>query len=71
MQYVGTDELRRTLREVLDDVRNKGEHIGIERYSRTDAYLVPPEWYEAAAAALAKQIRNQRPRGGESHQLGA
>lgn len=54
MRYVGTEELRKKLRDVLDDVKHHGEHYGVLRYETTEAYLVPAEWYEAARDALMK-----------------
>lgn len=44
--------IRRRLADILIRV-HAGEHIPITHYDRPAAVMVPPEWYQAAVAALA------------------
>lgn len=54
MRSVQSDELRKTLRTVLDAVKHEGESYEVLRYQTREAVLVPTEWYERAAAALGE-----------------
>jgi prevent-host-death family protein len=49
---VQSDEARRNLRTLLDDVAHRDEHVTILRYDTPVAVMVPVEWYEAARKAL-------------------
>ena len=51
MRSVQSDELRKTLRSVLDAVKN-GERYEVLRYQRVEAVIVPADWYEQAVKAL-------------------
>ena len=51
MRSVQSDELRKTLRTVLDAVKN-GEPYEVLRYQRVEAVIVPADWYEQAVKAL-------------------
>lgn len=44
--------IRRGLADILIRV-HRGEHIPITHYDRAAAVMVPPDWYQRAAAALA------------------
>lgn len=52
-KFVRSDQIRRQLRTILNDVEHNGEHYEIRRYKTPTAMLVPHDWYEQARAALA------------------
>ena len=52
MEQFGSEEARRNFRRILNDVE-RGDHVGVHRYSKPLAIVVPAEWYEKAKAALA------------------
>jgi prevent-host-death family protein len=63
---VQSDEARRNLRGLLNEVEHRGEHIVLLRYTTPSAVLVPVGWYERAAAALGPAgAANVPPRGSE------
>ena len=54
MREIQSDEARRTFRDLLDEVeRDPAAAVRILRYERPVAVMVPAEWYERAALALA------------------
>jgi prevent-host-death family protein len=52
---VRSDEARRNLRNLLDEV-TRGYHVTILRYDKPVAVLVPVDWYEDAEAAWGKSL---------------
>jgi antitoxin (DNA-binding transcriptional repressor) of toxin-antitoxin stability system len=54
MKQVQSDEARRSLRVILNEVEHQGEHYEVLRYQTAAAVIVPVEWYENARAALNK-----------------
>lgn len=52
---VRSDEARRNLRDLLDQV-TRGYHVTILRYDKPTAVLVPVDWYEDAEAAWSAQL---------------
>lgn len=52
-KQVRSDEARRNLRDLLDEVAHHDAHITILRYDKPAAVLVSPEWLEHTRAALA------------------
>lgn len=53
---VRSDETRRRLRWLLTEVE-RGGVVEILRYQQPVAVMVPPEWYQRAAAALEDEDR--------------
>ena len=51
-KQVRSDEARRTLRDLLDEVEHHDVHVTILRYDKPAAVLVSPEWYEQARALI-------------------
>lgn len=60
-QSVPVEQARKEFADLLDGSQHKGEHAEITRRGKSAGYLVSPEWYEAAVAALAevKDLRRQ------------
>ncbi len=56
-QEVRSDDARRRLRELLNEVEHGGAHITILRYNTPSAVLVPVEWYEQAREVLGDGSR--------------
>lgn len=54
-KQVRSDEARRNLRRLLDEVEARGARIMILRYDKPAAVLVPVDWYEDAAALMAEE----------------
>lgn len=54
-KQVRSDEARRHLRDLLDEVEARGARIMILRYDKPAAVLVPVDWYEDALATLQKE----------------
>jgi prevent-host-death family protein len=54
---VTTDDVRRSLRELLDEVQYEDVHLTVARYGQPAAVLVPVQWYEAAKAKLGKAAK--------------
>lgn len=54
---VDPDEVRRHLRDLLNEVEHYDAHLTVERYGKPAAVIVPVEWYEAAKAKLGEQDR--------------
>jgi prevent-host-death family protein len=48
---VRSDEARRTLRDLLNEVEHEGAHVYVLRYDTPAAVIVPVEWYEQAKEA--------------------
>lgn len=51
MKHLGSDEARRTFRNLLDDAY-RGESTEISRNGKPVAILVPSDWHKAALSAL-------------------
>lgn len=45
-RWVRSDEARRKLRDLIDEVQAEGAHIYLLRYDKPEAVLVPVSWYE-------------------------
>ena len=54
MKSYRADAARREMRDILTAVE-RGEQIEIKRYETPTAIVVPVEWHDKAAAALAAQ----------------
>lgn len=54
-KQVHSGEARLALRELLDDVGHRGEHVTITRWGHPVAVLVPVHWYEAACKESGTQ----------------
>ena len=50
---------RNDMHDVLNRVQHDGEHIPVTRYRQTSAFIVPPDWYERAAALMAEHEQNR------------
>jgi prevent-host-death family protein len=53
MDSYGVEEARNQLGDLIERVRISGEVIGISRYGKPAAVLVPPDWYAEAQDALS------------------
>ena len=53
MRQYTSEDARHEWRRILNDVE-RGEQAGITRYGKPLAVVVPVEWRDRAAAALAK-----------------
>lgn len=53
-RWVRSDEARRKLRDLMDEVEHQGAHVFVLRYARPSVVIVPVEWYEQARATFAK-----------------
>ena len=53
-KQVRSDEARRNLRDLLDEVEHHDVHVTILRYDKPAAVLVSPDWYEQAKAAIER-----------------
>jgi prevent-host-death family protein len=53
-RWVRSDEARRRLRNLVDEVEHDGAHIFVLRYNRPSAVIVPVEWYEQAKATISE-----------------
>lgn len=51
MEQRSTEDARREFAALVEDVL-RGQHIGITRYGRSVAVIVPDDWYAKAKAAL-------------------
>lgn len=51
MKQIGSDEARRTFRDLLDEAQ-RGEPAEISRNGKPVAVLVPADWYHAAVRQL-------------------
>lgn len=54
MEQYSSEDARREWRHILNEVE-RGEQVGITRYGKPLAIMVPVEWRDKAAAALASQ----------------
>jgi prevent-host-death family protein len=52
VKHIGVTELRARTAEILDDLRDSDEPVAILQRSRTAAYLVDADTYEALSAEL-------------------
>ena len=53
-QWVRSDEIRRRLRDLLEDVEHQGAHVYVLRYDKPAAVIVPVDWYEATKTAITE-----------------
>ena len=51
-RWVRTDDARRHLRVLLNEVEHDDTHIFVLRYDKPAAVIVPVRWYEQAKQAL-------------------
>jgi prevent-host-death family protein len=60
-QSVPVEQARKEFADLLDGSQYKGEHSEITRRGKRSGVLVPPDWYDAAVAALAdvKELRRE------------
>lgn len=60
-ERVPVEEARKKFADLLDGTQFRGEQVEITRRNKPAGYLVSPDWFEAAAAALAevKQLRRE------------
>lgn len=58
-KQVRSDEARRNLRNLLDEVEARSARIMILRYDKPAAVLVPVDWYEEAEALRRHRDRDQ------------
>ncbi len=52
---VSTEDFRRRLRPLLNEVERDGVVLVVKRYRVTAGILVSPEWFAAAVAALERE----------------
>jgi prevent-host-death family protein len=52
-KQVRSDEARRNLRDLLDEVEHHDVHVTILRYEKPAGVIVSVEWYEQAKALIA------------------
>jgi len=70
MKQVLSDQLRRDLRKLLDEIEHAGEHVVVGRWDKPVAVLVPVDWYEQAKSALAASSTRTRQGGQVIHKDG-
>jgi prevent-host-death family protein len=60
-QSIPVEQARKEFADLLDGSQHKGEHSEITRRGKRSGVLVPPDWYDAAVAALAdiKELRRE------------
>jgi len=60
-QSIPVEQARKEFADLLDGSQHKSEHSEITRRGKRSGVLVPPDWYDAAAAALAeiKELRRE------------
>lgn len=60
-QSIPAEQVRKEFADLLDGSQHKGEHSEITRRGKRSGVLVPPDWYDAAVAALAevKELRRE------------
>lgn len=54
-QSVSPEDVRRRLRELLNEVEYQDVHLTVERHGKPAAVIVPVEWYQAAKRKLGEQ----------------
>lgn len=59
-QSVPVEQARKEFADLLDGTQHKGEHTEITRRSKRSGVLVPPDWYDAATAALSENRELRR-----------
>ena len=59
-RQVRSDDARRHLRDLLNEVERDGSHITILRYDTPSAVLVPVGWHEQAEKALGESTAQRR-----------
>jgi prevent-host-death family protein len=57
---VTTDELRRSSRELLNEVQYEDAHLTVIRHGERAAVMVSPGWYDAARKALGAPRQGER-----------
>ncbi|MFE2305004.1 hypothetical protein [Streptomyces sp. NPDC059411] len=58
MESYKSEEVRTALKDVLNAARFEGKIAKVVRYKDPMAYVVPPEWFERACAALKLDPEN-------------
>jgi prevent-host-death family protein len=56
MKQIGSEEARRTFRDLLDEAQ-RGEIAEVTRNGKPIAVLVPADWYHAAVEQLAEAAK--------------
>lgn len=56
-----TTQVRTALGDLFDRTRLTSEHFKIVRKNKTQGYVVPPEWYEQARAAMGDPLPGEPP----------
>lgn len=51
MEHLSSEDARRSFAALMEDVL-RGKHVGVTRYGRPLAVIVPSEWYQEARKAL-------------------
>lgn len=59
-QSVPVEQARKEFADLLDGSQHKGEHAEITRRGKRSGILVPPDWYDAAVAAIAENKELKR-----------
>lgn len=70
MRQSSSDDVRRNWRQMLTDIEEHGEHVGVVRYKHLAAVVVPADWYEQARSALAANRARMKPGGQIVHKDG-
>ena len=70
MRQSSSDDVRRNWRQMLTDIEEHGEHVGVVRYKHLAAVVVPADWYEQAVSALAASDARMKPGGQVIHKDG-
>lgn len=58
MKDMSSDDARRNLRQVLNEVEQGGEHVTIHRYGIPAAVIVPVDWYRSAGGKLTPDTKD-------------
>ena len=60
-QSVPVERARKEFADLLDGTQHHGEFVEITRRGKRSGVVVPPDWYDAAVAALAevKELRRK------------
>jgi prevent-host-death family protein len=59
-QSVPVEQARKEFADLLDGSQHKGEFAEITRRGKRSGVLVPPDWYDAAIAAISENRELKR-----------
>ena len=67
-QSIPVERARKEFADLLDGTQHKGEFVEITRRNKPAGVIVPPDWFDAAVAALAenRELKRQVPQAQES-----